>query len=218
MKKIISLTLILGLLVSGSFIIFEPQITQAVTDQSVITQTVTAGISITDASDETMSRALTMTDNTAVGDILWNVKTNNQAGYSLSISASSTSGCADRASDGTYDALCNLSTGEAFQDMATSSRATWIVSNNYKFGFSAFGTQTTGYGTDTDCIAAAHVPSAGLLYQGFNGTNLIQIASSTSETTTAGIDTTLCLGVGQDTTYAPSGTYTATTTATAVVN
>jgi len=212
MRESLSLTLIASVTLLGMFMLFEAPLMQAVTveDQVVINQTVTAGISITSPSDITMT-ALSMNQDTATGAATWNVKTNNQTGYTLSVNASST------------PALRDNDTSENFADYTEASAGvpeTWTVSSAYEFGFSAYGTHvnTSLYGTDADCINGADVPSATLKYQGYESTTLIEIASSTAETAMAGIDTTLCVAVEQDTVYAPSGFYQATTTATAVTN
>lgn len=216
MRESLSLTLIASVTLLGMFMLFEAPLMQAVTveDQVVINQTVTAGISITSPSDITMT-ALSMNQDTATGAATWNVKTNNQTGYTLSVNASTTNAAALCDDDPNPD--------ECFTDYIEVSAGvpeTWTVSNAYEFGFSAYGTHvnTSLYGTDTDCINGADVPSAALKYQGYEGLNLIEIASSTAETAMAGINTTLCVAVEQDAVYAPSGFYQATTTATAVTN
>ena len=154
---------------------------------------------------------LSMNQNTATASTTWNIKTNNQTGYTLSVNASST------------PALQDDDTSEYFTDYTettTNIPEVWNVSNAYEFGFSVYGTNvnTSMYGTDTNCISTTDIPSAELKYRGYQSTTLLEIASSTSETTMAGIDTTLCIAVEQDTVYAPSGFYQATTTATAVSN
>ncbi len=179
------------------------------TDDVIVTQTVTSGISITDGSDINLT-ALSTTQNSAVGSSTWNVKTNNQAGYTLTVQASAA------------PALVDSGTSESFTDYTEASSGvpeTWSVSNAYEFGFSAYGTHvpTGTWGTDSDCLDTANVPSATLNWEGFDGTNPIQIASSAAETTTAGVDSVICVATGQDTVFAPSGTYQATITATATV-
>jgi len=208
---------VLTVIMSLGFIMFEPQLGLAVEDQVVVNQSVTSGIAITSPSDVTMSRAITSAANTSVGTSTWTVTTNNQAGYTLSLSASSTAGCADKGGEGTLDALCDVATGEAFTDVASSTKATWSVTSDYAFGFSSTGTDVTGWGTGSVCESTVHIPSATLFYQGFDGTNLIEIASSTSVTGTSGTATDVCFAAEQNGVFAPSGSYQATTTATAVV-
>ncbi len=220
MKEIIGGSLAVSMVMFSGFTVLEPQFVSAVTttqDQVVVSQTVTSDISITSPADTSMSRALTTTEDTAVGTTTWNVKTNSRTGYTMTIAASSTAGCQDHDGLGVPDALCDKNTGEAFNDIATTSKATWSVSNGYFFGWSALGNHTTGFGTGSFCNAAAHVPSTTLLYQGFDGTRTYQFASSTSETNQAGTDTNVCFAVEQETVYAPSGSFQATTTATATI-
>ena len=163
---------------------------------------VTTGITISSPADITMT-ALSTTQNSAVGSAAWTVTTNDQAGYTLSVATTQ------------YDALRDGGTGRYFTDFASSSPTTWSVSNAYKFGMSARGSHTTGFGSDADCIAGADVPSATLLWTGFKSTTGIQVASSTSETGTSGTATTMCIATEQSGIFAPSGSYTATITATA---
>jgi len=163
-------------------------------------------ISISSPSDVTMT-PLTVTQNTAVGSATWTVITDNAAGYTLSANATGT------------PALRDLGTGEQFADYTEAipgSKETWSVTNAYEFGFSGYGGDVTGYGSDSDCVAGADVPSATLLWEGFEGATAIQLASSTSRTPVAGTDSTICVAVEQDTALAPSGSYQATIVVTAV--
>ena len=194
-------------LVFSSFIGLEPAIAGAVTDDVQITQVVTSEISITSPSDITLT-PLTMSQLTAVGSATWTVTTNNQTGYTVNVKADA------------VDALTDDAASESFTDYTEASagvKETWSVSNAYEFGFSGYGNDTTGYGTDAqpDCINGANVPSVELLWEGFS-TSDVEIASSSAETPYAGTATTICVATEQDTVWAPSGTYYATTTATAV--
>jgi len=160
-------------------------------------------ISITAASDITLT-PLSLTQSSAVGSTTWSVTTNNPAGYTLTVNASAA------------PALSDSGTGEAFTDYTEAVagvKETWSVSNGYEFGFSGLGLHVSGYGTDTDCIDAENVPSTGLLWEGFNGTTQIELASSTS--VASGVSTSICVATEQDTLLAPSGSYSATITATA---
>ncbi len=204
--KVLSLSLVAGLLVFSSFAGLEPQLGLAASasDSVVVTQGVTSGISIDSPADVTMN-PLSTTQNTSVGTTTWTVITNNQAGYTLSVKADYTSRTA---------ALKDTSSGEQFSDFGTSTPATWSVTNDYMFGFAPFGNDTTGYGTGSLCESANDVPSTSLNYVGFYSADR-QIASSTSETSTSGTATTVCYAAEQNGVWAPSGTYTATITATA---
>jgi hypothetical protein len=150
---------------------------------------------------------LSVTQNTAVGNATWTVTTNNAAGYTLSLNATSTS------------ALQGTGGSRQFADLSTTP-ATWAVSNAYAFGFSVLGADvnTTTYGTDVDCIAASDVPSATLKWRGFTGTTPISVSASAAQTAVSGTPTTMCVATEQAGVFAPSDTYTATVIATAATN
>jgi len=162
-------------------------------------------ISISAAPDIVMD-GLSLSQNSAVGSSTWTVITNNVGGYALSVRASAA------------PALVDAGTGESFTDYTEASagvKETWSVTSAYEFGFSGFGADTTGYGIDTNCADAENIPSTGLLWEGFNGLTNIQLASTSSPT--AGTDTTICVATEQDVLLTPSGSYSSTITATAVV-
>jgi len=203
-SKISGFVFLIFCLVLYGYALWEPvKVTAAEdTDNVVVYQMITPGITISSPSDISMT-SLSLTQNTAVGSATWTVTTNNQAGYTLTVKASAS------------PALVASTTSESFADYTSAGKETWSVTNAYEFGFSAYGDHVTGYGTDTDCINGADVPSSTLLWEGFNGATPIQMASSTAETTMAGKASTLCVATEQDTVWAPSGLYAATITATA---
>jgi hypothetical protein len=191
-----------------AFIALEPLVAHAVSDDVVVTQAVTAGISITDGAAITMT-ALSTSQNTAVGTSAWTVSTNNATGYTLSVAASTTAALKDGSKE--------------FADYTPAVAATpetWSVNSAYEFGFSARGTDvTTGtWGTDADCVNATNVPSSTLKWRGFDGATGITVASNSSTTSTTGTATSLCVATEQNGIYAPSGSYTATITGTAITN
>jgi len=204
MMKVSGLVVIMSSFVFSGYAVWEPVRVVAAedSDEVVVNQTVTSGITISSPNDITMT-ALTLTQDTAVGSTAWTVITNNQAGYSLTVQASAA------------PALVDSGTSESFADYTSTGKETWSVSNAYEFGWSAYGDDVTGHGTDTDCIEGADVPSTGLTWEGFDGATPIQMASSTSETNMAGTSTAICVATEQHTVFAPSGSYSATLTATA---
>ncbi|HEY1037187.1 MAG TPA: hypothetical protein VGE62_01235 [Candidatus Paceibacterota bacterium] len=210
-KKILSATLILTLISAAGFTMIEPSVSEAQTasDTVVITLNVTTGISITAPADSSMSTALGVAQDTAVGTTTWNVKTNNAAGYTLALRAS------------TSPAMQATTTGNTIPDYGTATTTTWnVTSGNSAFGYSVFGTgvSTGAWGTGSTCASGgAHIPSTTLKYKGFT-TSDFTVMTRTSTTTTTGIDTTVCYAVEQDTFYIPSGTYQATITATATAS
>jgi len=184
----------------------EPEVAHALTatDEVIVTLTVDAGISITDSANTAMSRNLGVTADSAIATSTWNVKTNNAAGYTLGVRATTTPAMRNA----TNDIL-------DYTPAVAATPETWSVANGAEFGFSAFGTDVSSgtWGATTNC-GAAHVPNATLKYRDFD-TSDITIGSRASTTTTAGIDTSVCYAVEQDTFYIPSGVYQATIVATA---
>ncbi len=167
----------------------------------------TAYLSISAASDISMP-ALTINQDTSAASTTWTVTTDNAAGYTLDIRASAS------------PALVDGGTGESFTDYTEQTpgvKEQWSVTGAYEFGFSAIGADTTGYGTDTqgDCVAGANVPSAELLWEGFDGTTDIEMASSSSAAL-SGAETALCVATEQNGVFAPSGNYAAALTVTAI--
>jgi hypothetical protein len=151
---------------------------------------------------------LTQNSRTGTGDA-WNVKTDCPAGYILNLKAD------------TADCLKDDDTGEAFTDYTEATSGvpeTWSVDvGNYEFGFSVYGNDvnTATWGSDSTC-GTDTTPSTNLKWQGFKGVTAISVASSDSRTSTSGTDTVLCVSAEQNNVYAPSGSYTADITATAV--
>ncbi|MBA4319960.1 MAG: hypothetical protein C0412_16290 [Flavobacterium sp.] len=181
----------------------------SVTDDVVVTLTVTPGISINSPSDVTMSRALSMANMTAVGSTTWQIKTNNITGYSLTVKSTSTPTMQNNAS----------TTLNIADIVATTTPVTWVVSPGAAaFGFSGYGTDVnTGvWGSGGSCQSASHIPSTTLNYAGFRTSTSTVLATRPNTTTFAGTDTTLCFAVEQNAFYIPAGTYTATIIATAV--
>lgn len=197
-------------LVGTSFSLIEPMVSEAATatDSVNVSQSVTTGISISSPSDITMT-ALSTSQNTAVGSAAWTVITNNAAGYSLTLYAS------------TAPALARSGGGGNIVDYTPSvseTPETWSVSGAAEFGYSVFGTDSpTGtWGTDSDCIAASDVPSTTLKWRDFDLTGSAdEVSTRASTTSTSGIATTMCVATEQAGTFANSGTYSATITATA---
>ena len=173
----------------------------------VVTLNVTAGIAIDSPSDISMSRHLSLSNMTAIASSTWTVSTNNVTGYSLTIKASTAPAMQQNATT-------------TVADYTVGTPSLWSVSaGTAMFGFSAYGTDvnTTNWGTDSSCQSTDHVPSTSLKYSGFTtSTSSPIVATRTSTTSYSGVPTTVCFAVEQDAFYIPSGTYTATITATAV--
>ncbi len=213
-RNVLMSALILTILVSSSFFLFESSMLSAQTsaaDTVLVTLTVTSGIAITSPADTSMSINLGVVTNTAVATTTWNVKTNDTDGYILAVKSS------------LDPAMQSLPTADIINDYTEVVGGTpevWDVPAGFaEFGYSATGTDvSTGtWGTGTYCNgnATSTVPT-GLKYIDFD-TSDRTIASRGGTTTTTGIDTVVCYAVEQDGFYIPAAIYTATITATATV-
>jgi hypothetical protein len=217
LKKVIGLTLVIALFVSGFFVFAEPGVVQAVTTQAVVvTLSVTAGAALTvDSNTSAMSTAIGLAQNTAVATSTFTVTTNDYLGYTLKLNASSTLPAMTSASSSIPDATATPTQYPGVVPAASST-----------FAFSAYSTNTTDVpaatwetgGHATGCANGANTPSATLKYRGFNGGTGITVASNTSTTTTAGTPIVVCYMAAQNGVYIPSGSYNATVTATVTLN
>lgn len=210
--QILGMSLIVMLFVMTGFTSAEPVLLQALTasDQVIVTLNVDAGVSITSPADTTMSNSLGVSNNKAIATTTWNVKTNNAAGYTLAVKASSSPAMRLNTNVATF---INDYT-EASSDVPE----TWSVdAATAEFGYSAYGTDiSTGtWGTAGTLCGATSTPSTSLKYLGFS-TSDFTIASRSSTTTQSGVDSTVCYAVEQGSTnYIASGIYSAWITATA---
>ncbi len=187
--------------------VFTPLTASALAASSsvVVTLNVTTGISISSPSNTTLSTTLGVAANGAVGTTTWTVITNDVAGYTLALNAT------------TSPAMQSGSATVA--DYQTGAPNTWsVTSGNAAFGYSAFGTDvSTGtWGTGAACNGATgnNATSTTLKYKGFT-TSPFTVASRAATTTPTGISSTICYAVEQNNFFIPSGTYTATIVATA---
>lgn len=199
------------------YVVGEPAFSVAAgvvaTDTIEVNLSVTEGISITSPSDVTMLPNLSVVQNSATGGATWNVKTNSGTGYKLEVAPDTDP--AMQSSPTVYFA--------DYTEAVTGTPENWSVSSAYEFGFSAYGTDvsTSTWGTNTSaCNDGANGDltwASGLRkYRGFvDDTTKIQVATRSTTTTTAGVDTTVCFAAEQNGVYAPAGSYNATITATA---
>lgn len=209
-RKILLASVAVMLIVVIGMVELQPMIMNAATatDSVVVTLNVDAGISLTSPADTTMSTNLGVSTNSAIATTTWNVKTNNNLGYSLTVSAST-------------NPAMRVSGTQFIDDFtpAGGTPALWstLPTGHSMFGYSAYGTDvSTGtYGTGASCSAATSTPSTTLLYRGFTTSASPTIATRAATTTTSGVDTTICYAVEQKGVYIGSGVYTATITATA---
>lgn len=209
-KRQISISCSLFALLVFSFIYIvnsKDVIAQGSSDSVVITLNVTAGIAISSPDDVTMSRNLSLANMTATASSTWRVITNNITGYSLTLKSETSPAMRQNATT-------------TISDYASISPTLWnVIPGTAQFGFSAYGedVNTTTWGSSASCDSTSHVPSTILKYLGFTtSTSSSVVANRTSTTTYLGSETTVCYAVEQNAFYIPSGTYSATITATAV--
>lgn len=211
-KIILSISLSILVFIIFTISAFEPQVVKAVaaSDTVVITLTVTQQITITSPADSSMSTALGLAQNTAVGTTTWNVKTNDALGYTMALNATTTP--AMQTVTGTLYSILDYQTGAPNTWNATSGSA--------YFGYSAFGSDTpTGtWGTGAACGDAVNTINTTLKYQGLKTTAGTNISSRSATTTSAGTDTNVCYAVEQKSFFIPAATYVATVVATATGN
>ena len=176
-------------------------------DVVVVTLNVDAGISITDGANATMTPNIGLTSNKSVGSSSWNVKTSSVTGYTLAVKAFTSPAL----KNGSIDSFNDYTPVGGVPDL-------WggVASGTKEFGFSAYGTHALAdFGSPVNCgNTSSGVPDASAKYQGFS-TSDYTIATSSTVTTTAGVVTNICFAAEQNGTYAASGVYTATITATA---
>lgn len=211
-KKVLVVSVISLFFLQMLYVVVEPTVALAAPgfvasptspdDSMFVTLDVDPGVAISVAEDVTMLPNLSITNNKATGGSTWSVVTNNETGYALNVVASGTPALA--------------SSNDSFDEY--SSGGTWTVPTAAKeFGFSAYGADATSLQTTGDCIGAGDPAATSLVYQGFDSSTPMLIASSTAVTSVDGTPTNICFGAEQNGVFAKSGTYTATITATVTV-
>ena len=93
MKKVASISILSLFSVQMMYLVIEPTLVTAATtatDDVIVTLNVTAGITISNGADATMTPNIGIGANRSVGSSSWTVATNNSAGYTLAVKASTT--------------------------------------------------------------------------------------------------------------------------------
>ena len=205
-KKIFLISFSLSLFFIAQFYpITETADAATATDNVIVTLDVTAGITISNGADVTMAPTLGVASDSSIGTSSWVVKTNAVNGYTLAVKASASPAL-----------VSGLNSFADYTETVPGTPEAWSIAAGAKeFGYSAYGTDTaTGtWGTAATC-GAGGIPDPAQKYVGFQITDKT-IATRASVTPTTGITTNICFTAAQNAIYAPSGTYTATITATA---
>lgn len=212
-KKIASLSILSLFSFQLMYIFVEPTVVIAATtsDDVVVTLNVESGISITPGADATMSPNIGIVSNKSVGSSSWNVKTSNALGYTLAVKASSTPALINTGAD----------PDDSFDDYTEAVPGTpdaWgnVASGQKEFGFSGYGDDVlASFGTAVTCGNTGDgTPDSNGKFLGFE-TGDQTLATKATITGITGVTTTICFAAEQNNTYAASGAFTATITATA---
>ncbi|MDP3093703.1 MAG: hypothetical protein Q8N16_02970 [bacterium] len=211
MKKTLSFILALGLLLPIAFMMFEPEIADAVaaSGEVDVTLTVTEELTLTVPTGAGLvMTAMTMTTTTSYNPAAgadWTVKTNSQDGWKLELKG-------DNA-----NILAQASPAEAFTDyteVTANTPETWsVAAGAYEFGFNVDGdgVDTAVWGAGTSCATGTDKK-----YQGFKGVTAIEVSDDATETSTTGALVSLCVKAEEGSSvYAPNGSYIADVTGTA---
>ena len=190
--RALSFALVSLLVLSGGFLMLEPNLTGAAddTDEVTVNLTVAATISLNSPSDVNMSPDITGTG-ASTGSAVWAVTTNSSAGYKLEVEASAS------------PAMTNG--GDSFADYGEASEGTpetWSIADSVsEFGFGATGDHILAkFGADK--------------YMGFNSTTNVEVATESSEVSASETTVIFKAEVGSAKAQ-PTGDYSATITATA---
>jgi hypothetical protein len=186
-------------------------------DDVVVTLQVDSGISISNGADVTMAPHLGVDVNSSIGSSAWTVITNNTGGYSLTLKASSAPALVETLPTPGANSFADYSPLHSGTPDYGSGTNTWAATaNTYQFAYSAYGNDTpTGiWGTGASC-GTGGATAVNQEYLG-TSTSAQEIARKTTVTPVAGVTTNICFAAQQNGVFAPSGTYQATITGTAV--
>lgn len=213
LKKIITISLSAGLVLSMVYVIFEPTIINAVADTAVVTLTVSEEVTISSPSDTSFSGSIPGVSGNpgapVTASLTWTVKTNNDTGFNLKLKSDQVNALYK---DVTY----------YFSDHTTTPSYGWTAPSlgNASFGFTVDAT------TDADVVAAFHDTGAacgsgandGGCWSGFNSTTDIDVINRSTETTSSGEAEVINFQAESNAKLLEDGSYTATITATAALN
>ena len=215
MKRTIKTTLVSSLVMLMLFIILEPQLAKGVGDAVTVTQAVTEEITISSPTDVTMSPSIAgMTGGSSTGSATWNIKTNNTTGFNMALKA------------GANPALASGS--DTFADYTEGTPDTpdytWsVAAADSEFGYSvepATATDATLMFKDngTTTCGTGSTQTTDKCWVKFKTTDVIGINRSTLTASTGEDEVVKFKAQSGASHFQPEGSYTATITATAVVN
>lgn len=221
-KRVLISSLAVSVFALGAYMVLEPQIIKSQeSDLIVVSQSVTSEISITQPSNVTLSPSLPgVTGGTASGTATWTVTTNNNAGFTMTLIASSSPAMQGATQGGSIPDYTTATTTEVWPDY------TWSVgANAAEFGY------TVNPETAADTATAFRDNGADTCNTGSNNgvdtcwlyasTTAVTIINRTSETGSTGEDEVVKFRLQITSSPNPllaEDTYTATTTVTVTMN
>jgi len=219
LKESIASSLILCLIVTLGFIVVEPTISRAVEDQFVVTQSITSEISFsTTAANVAMTPSLGgLTGGTSNGTTTVVVLTNDSAGYTMTIKASSSPAMQG---DVTTDSIADYTPATAgIPDYAYS------VPSDEEFGYTVLASTTSDLaqkfldnGSNTCNTGSADTGGATSCWYGLSTTatsTIVRTTATSASGSTSSIVFKLTVNAGSS---VEEDSYTATTTLTATTN
>jgi hypothetical protein len=214
MQKTIKMTCINSLVLMLLFVVFEPQLVKGISDSVTVTQAVTEEITISHPDDVTMSSIAGITGGTGTGSAIWNIKTNNSAGFNMALKASS--------------APALTSGGNSFADYTESASdvpdyAWSIAAADSEFGYTVepateADTATIFLDNGLSTCGTGSTQTVDACWIKFKTTDVVGINRSTI-TSSSGEDEVVKFRAQSGAShFQPEGSYTASITATALVN
>ena len=218
MKRILSLVLIINLMAYTGFLVSEPDIANAVEDSVVVTQGVTAEITISSPIDVTMSADIPgITGNPGsprTGATTWTVITNNNTGFVMSIKSTSTP---SMILDGTYNFSDYSPVAVNVPDYSWGAAGAGVAEFGYTVEPATVADTATLFKDNGSACNAGASNSANTCWLNASTTD-VTVINRTTETTSAGEDEIVRFQTESNAKYLKEGNYGATITATATMN
>ncbi|MBU2578787.1 hypothetical protein KKA09_01575 [Patescibacteria group bacterium] len=218
MKKILSLVLIANLIACSVFLVFEPELASAVEDTVIVTQAVSAEISISSPADVTMSSAIPgVTGNLGsprTGSATWTVITNNDTGFNMTIKSTSTP---SMILDGTYNFSDYSPATTTAPDYTWSSPAASVAEFGYTVEPATVADTATFFKDNGTACNIGTANAANSCWQNASTTD-VQIINRTTNTAAGGEAEVVKFQTESNAKYLQEGNYTATIIATALMN
>ncbi len=219
-------TLAVGLFLAFSFLLLEPTVSRAITDDFTVTQVISGAISFqTLANDVAMVGTLDgLTGGTSYGTTTTRVRTNNATGYNMTINFSSTTAMGRNSGGGlipnyvystgtaAYPSGFDTSSVGAQFGFSVNASATADVSDVFTNTGAACGTSNNGSFTVNNCWRGASTTSS---------TTVTELINTSAPTPGSGSTSTVQFRItipSNPNPAVPNGTYVATATLTALDN